>query len=401
MLKNTDPTLPLCYPFPLGDYGTPPELIHWARENVPVCPVSMPEGQKMWMITAKNDIKSIMNDKRFSRNLTQPGAPRQSDEDFTSIPAGIFNMDPPDHNRVRRIIAPYYSAHNVERYRPMIKKHVDNTLRDMADGPNPTDLMAAMARPLSLLVGMDTLNLSPQLRASPYACYHTQTAVGASPESIALSTNKIRNFSQAIIDDKREYPTDDDPIGALIIAQREGTITEAELLGTVCFILITCVEPMVGPLGMGPFTLMRHPRQLQACLEHPQYWPLAVEEILRYHHNGVLGLPRMALEDVVFHGVTIKRGDGVVMPMLGATWDPKHYPQPERFDIHRQTNASITFGHGPHFCLGASLVRLFLHIAYAGLFTKFPTLKLAVPDDEVPWEKGMIFTGPASLPVIW
>ncbi|WP_367132175.1 MULTISPECIES: cytochrome P450 [Streptomyces] len=147
--------------------------------------------------------------------------------------------------------------------------------------------------------------------------------------------------------------------------------------------------------------MLAHPRRLRECRTDPDLWPKAVEEVLRYHHNGVLGMPRVATEDVTLHGVTIRKGEGVSCPMLGATHDPAHYPRPSRFNIHRTTDASATFGAGPHFCLGAPLARLFLDIAYRALFTRFPDLILAVPEHEVPWQDNLLFTKPATLPVVW
>ncbi|WP_116209880.1 cytochrome P450 [Streptomyces olivoreticuli] len=141
--------------------------------------------------------------------------------------------------------------------------------------------------------------------------------------------------------------------------------------------------------------------RFRECVADPELWPKAVEEVLRYHHNGVLGMPRIATRDVTLHGVTIREGEGVCCPMLGATHDPAHYPDPSRFNIHRTTDASATFGAGPHFCLGAPLARLFLHTAYRALFTRFPGLVLAVPEREIPWEDNLLFTRPASLPVAW
>ncbi|MGR8012102.1 cytochrome P450 [Streptomyces hypolithicus] len=151
----------------------------------------------------------------------------------------------------------------------------------------------------------------------------------------------------------------------------------------------------------GTATLLIHRRQLNELLARPDLWPKAVEEILRYHHNGVLGLPRVATEDITLHDVTIRKGDGVCLPMLGATWDPAHYRNPPAFNIHRRTDGTATFGAGPHFCLGASLARMFLQTAYQALFTRFPTLFLAVAEDDIPWEADLFFTKPAALPVAW
>ncbi|MGW1696378.1 hypothetical protein [Streptomyces sp. NPDC002399] len=97
--------LPLHYPFPPGPLGTPPPVLEWARKNRPVCPVLLPSGDQVWMITRKNDITKVLTDPRFSRDLVYAGAPRFVGDDFSSIPGGIFNLDPPDHTRVRQVIS--------------------------------------------------------------------------------------------------------------------------------------------------------------------------------------------------------------------------------------------------------------------------------------------------------
>ncbi|MFI1256175.1 hypothetical protein ACH4U6_20705 [Streptomyces netropsis] len=104
MAHPTDePDLPLSYPFPPGELGTVPPVLDWARKERPVCPVALPSGDRIWMVTRKDDISSVLTDPRFSRNLTYPGAPRLVGEDFTSVRGGIFNLDAPDHTRVRSV----------------------------------------------------------------------------------------------------------------------------------------------------------------------------------------------------------------------------------------------------------------------------------------------------------
>ncbi|MFJ4767931.1 cytochrome P450 [Streptomyces uncialis] len=169
----------------------------------------------------------------------------------------------------------------------------------------------------------------------------------------------------------------------------------------VSYLFVTGSEPLVSPLCTGVVTLLVNHLELRDCVKDPTLWPKAVEEVLRYHHNGVLGMPRVATEEIRLHDVTISEGEGVCTPMLGATWDPAHYRNPARFSIHRRTDGTATFGAGPHFCLGAALSRMFLQTAYEALFTRFPSLFLAVSEHDVPWERDLFSTKPALLPVAW
>jgi cytochrome P450 len=401
MTQTREVTLPLPYPFEPGRLGTAPPVLDWARKHRPVCPVRLPSGSQVWMVTRKDDITQVLTDPRFSRDLVYDDAPRFVGDDFTSMPGGIFNLDPPDHTRVRHVLSHFYSRHGVERWRPMVEQHAAQLLDAMAAGPNPTDLVPAYAAPLPLKVSSEILQVPVEHRAAYLSFFRTQTNLAVSPEEVATATAVVREFTAEVIDHKRHDGGDDGPIGALIQACADGDISETELQGTVAYLFVTGSEPLVSPLGTGVVTLLVNHRELKDVLAAPELWPRAVEEVLRYHHNGVLGMPRVATEDVTLHDVTIRKGEGVCTPMLGATWDPAHYRNPAKFNIHRRTDATATFGAGPHFCLGASLTRMFLQSAYQALFTRFPTLFLAVSEDDIPWEADLFFTKPATLPVAW
>lgn len=397
----TNETIIFDYPFKKGVMGTLPETIAWAQKHKPVCPVRLPSGTQVWMVSRKDDIHKVMTDARFSRNLVYPGAPRFVGEDFTAVPGGIFNLDPPDHTRVRHAIQHFYSKEKVEDYRPIIERNAKNLLEKMSEGANPTDLLQAYVNPLPLQVSCEIFKIPIDHRERYLSYFKAQTSLNVIPEEVASATAAISAFSADIIENKRSGSERDDPIGALIQAQETGTINEEELQGTTSYLLVTGSEPLVAALGTGCVTLMSEHDALQECISDPALWPKAVEELLRYHHNGVLGLPRVVKEDVEMHGVLIRKGDAVCSTPLGATWDPHHYPNPSKFNIHRETDATPTFGFGPHFCLGAFLTRMFLKIAYAALFKHFPSLQLAIAAQDVPWEENMIFTKPAFVPVTW
>jgi cytochrome P450 len=401
-MPETTPTLPLSYPFPRGPLGTPPPLLHWARKHRPVCPVTLPSGTPAWMITRKTDISEVFTDRRFSRDLAFTDAPRIIGDDFTSVTGSIFNTDPPEHTRIRQVVAPYYTRAHVERYRPVVTNLITDTLDAMATGPNPTNLLEAFCKPLPPQIACALLRVPPQTRAGFVDNIALQTNFAADPTDLAAATDAIAELIRQVIHTRRDNDDDrDDPIGALITAREESAITEDELHGTASYLMFTGVESLVSPLATGPFTLLLHDNQLKDCQREPGLWPRAVEEVLRYHHNGVLGLPRIAVEDVELHGVTIHRGDAICAAMLGATWDPQHYRNPAKFNIYRAENADPTFGAGPHYCIGANQARMILTIAYHTLFERFPTLELAVPDQEIPWDNQSAFTRPLSLPVTW
>ncbi|NRN67887.1 Pentalenic acid synthase [Kibdelosporangium sp. 4NS15] len=402
-MPETSPELPLRYPFPAGRMGTPPPLVHWAREHQPVCPVVLPSGDSAWMITNKDDIATVFTDRRFSRELAFHGAPRIVGDDTTAVQGSIFNLDPPDHTRVRRVVAPYYSRSATERHREMVTKLIHTTLDEIADGPNPTDLVKSFAASLPPAIACALLKVRPDMAGAFVNSFSVQTAFRNTPASLAAASTTIAKFSRRIIDSRRhdDVADRDDPIGALLTAYENGTLSEAELHGTASYLVVVGVGSLVSPLATGPLTLLLHGDQLRQCRDNPKLWARAAEEVLRYHHNGVLGLPRIAAEDVDLHGVTIRRGDAVCATMLGATWDPAYYRDPAKFDIHRMENADPTFGAGPHFCLGVHQARMILAIAYQALFERFADLELAVPEHEISFDQDSMFILPSSLLVTW
>ncbi|RZQ64601.1 cytochrome P450 [Amycolatopsis suaedae] len=403
-MPETSPELPLRYPFPPGRMGTPPPLVHWAREHRPVCPVRLPSGAQAWMITNKDDIAAVFTDRRFSRNLAFHHAPRIVGDDTTAVQGSIFNLDPPDHTRVRRIVAPYYSRAATERHRAEVTRLIDETLDVLADGPTRTaDLVESFAAPLPPAIACALLKIPPEMVGAFVDSFSVQTAFRNTPAELATASTSIAEFSRRIVESRRDDdPAErDDPIGALLTAHENGTLSEAELHGTASYLIVVGVGSLVSPLATGPLTLLLHGDQLRECRADPDLWPRAAEEVLRYHHNGVLGLPRIATEDVDMHGVTIRRGDAVCATMLGATWDPSHYRDPARFDVHRTENADPTFGAGPHFCLGVHQARMVVTIALKTLFVRFTDLELAVPEHEISFDTDSMFILPSALPVSW
>jgi cytochrome P450 len=219
-------------------------------------------------------------------------------------------------------------------------------------------------------------------------------------ESIADSLSLVTGLAEQVIQHHQAAP--DGVVGALIAAYDEGRLSFDEVRGTVVYLLVTSAEPIIGPVSTFVVTLLReHPqRALTSLRNKPELWPDAVSELLRIHHNGMISLPRQALEDVEVGGVLVAKGEAVINPYLAATMDPAHESNPDHFNILRGNPANMTFGGGPHYCLGSSLTRVYLHEALQTLFTELPGLTLAVNPIDIPWMPAeTLFTRPRRLPV--
>jgi cytochrome P450 len=401
MTLAAEPQLPLRYPFPLGETGAVPPLMLWAQKHKPVCPVVLPSGVTGWMLTRKDDVAKALVDPRFSRKISDPGSPRMIGDDLTSVDDAIFNLDPPDHTRVRQVLSGLYTRRAVQQHRPLFARHAARLLDQMAVGPNPVDLIASYTALLPMEAMSELLGVPGDLARECRQAYPMSLDMSAGPEQVAMETERAKQFISHVIAAHREHPVPGTPVHALVQARADEVISETEMFGTIFLIFVTSFDPLVAPLTTGPMILMLHPRQLKECMASPDLWPKAVEEVLRYFHNGGLGFPRVATCDVELHGMLIRRGDPVVVPMQAVTWDPRHYRNPQAFNIHRSTDGSATFGAGPHYCLGSQLARVFLQEAISALFTRFPDLHLAVDERELPWDPSRMFLRPMLLPVTW
>jgi nocardicin N-oxygenase len=325
---------------------------------------------------------------------------------LTVEPAGgtaLTILDPPEHTRVRRLVAAEFAAPRVQEMRPQIQQTTDDLLAALAEGGAPADLIAEFALPLPIkvicgLLGVpyeDRDRFSGLARKLLSSTAYTREEVGAAVEELG-------DYLYDLIDERRARPTDD-LIGALVSARDvDDKLTEQELL-TLCGTLLGAgFENVANSIGNMTYLLLDHPGQLRALRERPDLIPAAVEEMLRYAMAGVgASHARIALEDLEIAGVPIRRGEAVFASLPSANHDPRVFEDPEVLDFRRKHNPHLAFGHGPHVCLGAHLARLELQVALGSLLDAFPGLSLAVPAEEIPWKIGLTVRGPESLPVRW
>ncbi|WP_306316848.1 MULTISPECIES: cytochrome P450 [unclassified Streptomyces] len=394
------------FPFPPGPYGSPPAAYAARRAAAcPLAPVTLPSGDEALLATAYDDVRQVLTDPRFSRNLRHPGAPRMlADADFSDDPNALVNMDPPDHTRLRRIVQATFTPRRAESWRPRIQAVTDELLDDLRGREGPVDLMTAFAFPLPIAIICALLGVpaqhSPRFRAWSDAFLSTSTS--SAPQRAAAAT-EFSAYVDELIAARREAPGDD-LLDALIDAHDEGDrLSEVELARMVRGLIIAGHETTGNVIGRAVVTLLRHPDQLAALRADPEsLLPAAVEEILRTEVPGHGGLLRLAREPVSLpSGAVVEPGQAVLAPVVAANYDPGHFPEPERLDFRRPANKHIAFGHGPHHCLGANLARVELQVAIGSLVTEFPTLALACADQDLSWTTGSRVCGLRSLPVTW
>ncbi|MGW2314339.1 cytochrome P450, partial [Actinomadura luteofluorescens] len=311
-------------------------------------------------------------------------------------------MDPPEHTRLRRAVAQAFNRRRVEAMRAGIAQVVDGLLDEMAAGGPPADLVHALCAPLPLTDICELLGVRREDRDSFRGWAETIMALrGHSPEEIDRARAAIQRYFVDLVAARRAEPAGDLVSELLTMSDRGERITEAELVRLAITLLIAGHGPTMNQLARCVYALLARPELYAALHRDPDLVAPAVEELLRTVPSVPVGTPRLALRDVEIGGVPIPAGSTVAVSALAANHDPASFPDPEVTDLGRTDNKHLTFGHGPHFCIGAQLARTEMRTALAALVRRFPDLRLAVSPGAVQWRVDSLFHGPLELPVTW
>ncbi|MGH3303330.1 MAG: cytochrome P450 [Streptosporangiaceae bacterium] len=368
----------------------------------PVAQAELPDGGTAWLVGGYQETRRVVADPRFSRaRAVAPGRPLQGTEVFAS--ASINGMDPPEHTRLRKLVASAFTARRVEALRPRVAGLVGELIDAMLGGPRPADLVASFALPLPVQVICEMLGV-PEADMAQFHGW-SDTVMGdwqRDSELIMTALAGMYDYFGQLVETKRAQPADD-LMTALIAARDHGDrLSETELTTLGCTLLLGGHETTANQISLSLLTLLCHPAELARLLAQPALIPTAVEELLRFVSLGG-GLPpaRMATEDVELGGVTVRAGD-VVMPLYAtANRDPAEFTNPDQLDVGRRIVSHLAFGGGAHHCLGAQLARLELQEAFRGLLGRLPGLRVAVPRTRLRYKPGMAIYSLRELPVSW
>jgi len=383
-----------------ADYFQDPYAVHARlRARHPVTRAIMPGGAPVWLITGYAEARAALADPRLSKHM--PGWHPEPDSIFASLDLHMLNSDPPDHERLRKLVNKAFTARRVERLRPRITAITAGLLDDMSahrDRPE-VDLLASFAFPLPITVICELLGVPTADRDDFRTWSATIVSDTSAPEVFqAHATAMIRYFT-ALLAAKRDEPRDD-LLSALIAARDEGDrLSENELVSMAFLLLVAGHETTVNLIASGMLALLLNPAELARLRADPALIGSAVEELLRYVNPVNNATFRCAAEPVEIGGVRISRGDPVLVALSGANRDPARFGDPDRLDLGRDGAGHLAFGHGIHYCLGAPLARLEAEIAFSGLLARFGSIRLAVPATSLRWRPSTLIHGLESLPV--
>ncbi|MEU9272971.1 cytochrome P450 [Streptomyces sp. NPDC048251] len=380
----------------------PPPVWQTLRNENPLTKVRLWDGSTPWLVTRYADQRALLADPRISVDSSRPGYPHLSPHGGGSNLA-FLRMDDPEHARLRRMVTAPFAIKRIEAMRPAVQKIVDDLIDDMLAGPNPVDLVEALALP------MPTLVIS-QLLGVPYTDHqffqeNTNAIIRrtATPEERAVAGRQLGEYLAGLVGQKLTDPGDD-VLSDLATRVNAGELTRREATQIGVLLLIAGHETTANMVALGTLALLEHPDQLDLLRksDDPKVVASAVEELLRYLHITHNGMQRVALDDIEIAGRTIRAGDGVLTLNEVGNRDPEAFPdEPDTLDITRNARHHVTFGFGVHQCLGQSLARMELQVVYNTLYKRIPTLRRAVDLDQIPFKHDGFIYGVYELPVTW
>jgi cytochrome P450 len=389
-------------------FEPPPELEQLLRTGGSLHRLRFRSGEIGWLVTGYREGRAVLNDSRFT---LRPWPPLLTDDPGkhaayvemmgqTGLLAGeMLAMDPPEHTRLRRVLAPRFSIKSVEELAGAVDEIVGRCLDEMEESGPTVDLVKSFANPIPQRTHCALLGVPEDDIPMMEMIGETISNPDLGIDEVTAATEEFRDYLEGVVARKRAEPGND----LMTHILENGELTDDEILGILVLLFIAGVDTTASMLATGTFAVLCHLDQLEILQADPTLIDAAVEELMRYLTVFNIGsLTRTALEDVEIDGVTIRAGERVSVSLLGANRDGERFACPDEFDLRRGGKGQIGFGHGVHVCLGQHLARLEMRIALRRLLERFPTLRLAVPTDQVPLSGDYAVTfAVQALPVEW
>ena len=395
------------YPFRSKVPLDPPAEWAEVRERAPVVTVQLPSGDEAGLITRFEEGRTLLSDLRFSRQVPAgTGARIAATEDggvfSRQSTSGMAMFEGPRHIRWRRLLSRSFTIRRVENMRPGIQRVADELVDAMlAQGP-PADIVTAIGDQLPIQVIGDLLGVPGPDRHKFRTWSDTILTLTRYTKADADAVRvEFGTYLARLIESKRKEPGDDLLSELVKITDDGGGLDLAELVITAMALLVAGHETTANMIGKMTAMLLGDRSRFQQVVGEPAIIATAVEEVLRFDTNPSIGVPRFVSEDIELGGCPVARGSTVIVSPAIANRDPRKFTDPERMDLRRPSNQHLSFGAGPHFCLGAPLARAELQVVLGTLARRLPGLRLAVDPAELRVKQGLIVVGLEEVPVTW
>jgi hypothetical protein len=382
-----------------------------------------------WLFTGYADVAAVLRDPRFSvkragswANSSGPGAMDELREFKRIFARSLLFVDAPQHTRLRQAMNAGFKPSALQTLAPRIQDLVDRLLDDILaarKAANPAaanaivfDFMRDFARPLPALVIASMLGIDSADRADFVDWSdHIAAFIGSPTPTLEIARRAqtglmaMNDYFRGLLQQRRAAAAhrhgahDDDLVSQLIAAEAAGgIITTNELLAQCCTLLFAGHETTRNLLGNGMLALLQRPSQWQALQRDPALMAPALKELLRFD-SPVQYTGRRLKVDVEMHGQCMKKGD-LVIPLIGsANRDPAKFSDPDTLDLQRNQGAHLSFGYGPHVCIGATLTYMEAEIAFRGIMQRLPQLALADAGADQAWGRNAVYRALETLPL--
>lgn len=370
-------------------------------------PVHLLPGFNAWIITRWDDVRRLFTDPNVTND-------RRAYEHYSAPPEGSvarwiaenspFAAPPDQHARMRRLVSAALTPRAVKRMESQVRAVVEEFARPLRDRDGVVDLYDEFTEPIPNTVIGRITGVPPKGDDELHWRQLGRDAVrGISPFLSAEerkrsedSMAELCEYVRALAGERRKQPQEDLVSDLVLTHDENDQMSTDEIVLMVAGLVAAGTETTTIGGTHGLRTLLAHPDQMELLRGDGRLMPNAVDEILRFDF-GSLGLPRYAIRDFELCGKTIRKGQILLLSFLGAHRDPAVFPDPDRFDIRRDTRDLAIFGHGPHYCLGVNLARTELACMFDAALSFLPP-GAHVVEEQVRWERFAIFSRLASLP---
>lgn len=365
--------------------------------------VSTPAGVDAYVVSRYDEVRTVLRDSRLSSRSAPSDHARPDAELDRSVESGsIIHNDGDAHKRLRRMLATEFAVKRMEAMRPRIVAMIEAQLDAMLAKEGPVDLVQEFALPIPSLVICELLGVPYEDRDQFQQRSALLVTVDGDPDEMMRVSGELNQYMVSLVLAK-QAKRDDDLLSRLITRGEElgQPLSLPELVSVGITLLIAGHETTANMIALSTLALLRHPAQLEALRDDPSLATSAVEELLRYLSVVQFGLFRHVTSDLPVGAATIEAGGFLIAALSSANRDETVFADPDRLDLARKQSAHVAFGFGPHQCLGQQLARVELEEVFSRLYARIPTLRLAVPFEEISYKNNTLVYGVNQLPVTW
>lgn len=379
-------------------------------------PVHWSDQLQGWVLTRASDVATWLGDSRFSANRTHLFAKHQLRGLDPSIvadylrltPSMIVMKDGADHQRLRAQEEHTLCPAHVDAWAPSVRGIAERLVDDIiASGRGKLELVSEISEPFPALLMAELYRIPASDRERFHRWADDATAFfGVSPGDVEATARRandgmlnLERYVARVIAERRESPGDD-LVSTFIGAHGHGNISADELIANTVHMLIVGQMTSIAQFSNGIYELLKHPSELEKLRDQPALLPAAVDECIRFN-PAVHFTHRIATTDIEIHGKVIQEGQIVFFGVASANRDPEMFSSPDEFDISRSAEAHMSFGAGPHRCVGSHLGRRELEAGYRALLSRMPNLRFDESDPPQRRANGLTFRGFSKLPLCY